>query len=180
MRTVIIGNPPWTAVVSLFRLFFLFLWKVLFFYLIELQRTYTSTCSANSDCQTALNLICTTSSFQCNCPSHLPAYTCDCAPDKYYDYVAGCRNMIFFNSNSFIPNLPLLIPRKNLAKITMNYVLKHTIVLQTWILFVQIINAHVRKIGIGPVRSVVKLCSTNFLPKLALPLSYIFKILWKI
>ena len=86
-------------------------------YLIELQRTYTSTCSANSDCQTALNLICTTSSFQCNCPSHLPAYTCDCAPDKYFDYVAGCRNMRFFTSNSFIPSSLVLIspiePRKN-------------------------------------------------------------------
>jgi hypothetical protein len=53
-----------------------------------LQREYESVCTSTDMCKTGLT--CSTSGFQCNCPSLLPAGRCDCDVTKYYHETNGC------------------------------------------------------------------------------------------
>lgn len=55
------------------------------------QIVYGYGCTATSDCQSGLNLICTTTGYLCNCPTSLSAYKCDCSSTAYFkDSTSGC------------------------------------------------------------------------------------------
>ena len=60
------------------------------FHIVE-QKPYASSCSATEECKVALNLYCSTTGYQCECPTSLPAGRCDCASTQYYkDATSGC------------------------------------------------------------------------------------------
>ena len=60
-----------------------------------LQVAYGGACTATGDCQTSLNLYCSTTGYLCNCPTTtLSAYKCDCTSTQYYVAGTGCGNYI--------------------------------------------------------------------------------------
>ena len=48
-------------------------------------------CGATVECKSALGLYCSTTGYQCECPTSLPAGRCDCTSSQYYkDATFGC------------------------------------------------------------------------------------------
>ena len=55
------------------------------------QKNYAIACTATVECKSALNLYCSTTGNQCECPTNLPAGRCDCTSTQYYkDTTFGC------------------------------------------------------------------------------------------
>ena len=74
-----------------------------FLMLLALQIAYGYGCTATSDCQSGLSLICTTTGYLCNCPTTLSAYKCDCLSTSYYLSGSGCgKPCMGINSISLI------------------------------------------------------------------------------
>ena len=85
---------------------FFFYWSCLFYLLIYVkikatEKVYGDVCSANEQCRQLFNLQCSTSNYQCYCPTNYPSSRCDCPPTKYYDSTVGCRKKFLYTQFLF-------------------------------------------------------------------------------
>ena len=66
--------------------------------LLVVQKNYAVSCTSTSQCKTSLNLVCSTNTSQCICPTNLGLGYCDCFPNQYYSgSVSGCLSRVTYN-----------------------------------------------------------------------------------
>ena len=63
-----------------------------------LQKNYAVSCTSASECKASLNLVCSTNTSQCVCPTNLGLGFCDCYSNQFYSgSVSGCVSRVTYN-----------------------------------------------------------------------------------